>query len=113
MSVVMPQPGMMRLMSAMRCQILLTGVFAVHQLQYLVASALGREVDVLAEVWLFGYGLEDVLGHILGVGGGKAYTHIGHGLGHHVQQLGKGQASFLALARWRETVAVYVLSQTG
>ena len=41
--------------------LLLTGVFAVHQLQNLVASALCREVDVFAEVWLFGNGVEDVL----------------------------------------------------
>ena len=94
-------------------QILLTGVFAVHQLQNLVASALCREVDVLAEVWLFGNGVENVLGHILWVRGGEAYTHVWHCLGYHVKELGEGKTAFLALARWRETVAVYVLSQQG
>ena len=79
-------------------QIFLTCVLAVHELQNLVASALGREVDMFTEVGLFGYGLQDVLCHVFGVGSGKSYAHIGHGLCHHVQQLGKGQASFLALA---------------
>ena len=94
-------------------QILLTGVFAVHQLQNLVASALGWEVDVLAEVWLFGNGVENVLGHILWIRGGEAYTHIRHSLSYHVEEFGEGKAAFLALARWRETVAVYVLPQQG
>ena len=94
-------------------QILLTSVFAVHQLQYLVASALGWEVDVLAEVWLLGDGLQDVFGHILRVRGGEAYTHIRYSLGYHVQEFGEGKTTFLALARWRETIAVYVLSQQG
>ena len=94
-------------------QILLTGVFAVHQLQYLVTSALGWEVDVLAEVWLLGDGLQDVLGHIFRVRGGEAYTHVWHCLGYHVEEFGEGKTAFLALARWRETIAVYVLSQQG
>ena len=94
-------------------QIFLTGVFAVHQLQYLVTSALGREVDVLAEVWLIGDGLENVLGHILWVRGGEADTHIRHSLGYHVEEFGEGKTAFLALTRWRETIAVHVLSQQG
>ena len=94
-------------------QILLTGVFAVHQLQNLIASALCREVDVLAEVWFFGNGVEDVLGHILWVRGGEAYSHIRYSLGYHVEELGKGKTAFLALARWRETITVYILSQQG
>ena len=94
-------------------QILLTGVFAVHQLQYLIASALCREVDVLAEIWLIGNGVENVLGHILWVRGGEAYTHVRYSLGYHVQEFGEGKTAFLTLARWRETIAVYVLSQKG
>ena len=68
-------------------QIFLTCVLAVHEFQNLVASALGREVDMFTEVGLFGYGLQDVLCHVFGVGSGKSYAHIGHGLCHHVQQL--------------------------
>src|SRR5574344_350268 len=72
-------------------QILLTGVFAVHQLQYLIASALCREVDVFAEVWFFGNGVEDVLGHILWVRGGEAYSHIRYSLGYHVEEFCEGK----------------------
>ena len=59
-----------------------------------------NEISLLAEIWLFGNGVENVLGHILWVRGGEAYTHIRHSLGYHVQELGEGKAAFLALARW-------------
>ena len=57
-------------------------------------------MDVLAEVWFFGNGVEDVFGHILWVRGGEAYTHIRYSLGYHMEELGKGKTAFLALARW-------------
>ena len=44
------------------------------------------EVDVLAEVRLFGYGVQDVVGHVLGVGCGEAHAHVGHALRHLVHQ---------------------------
>ena len=71
---------------------------SVHQLQYLVASALCREVDMLAEVWLFGDGMEDVFGHILWVRGGEAHAHIWYSLGYHVEEFRKGKTAFLTLS---------------
>ena len=50
-------------------QIVLAGVLAVHQMEYLVGAALCREVYVVAEIGLLGNGVEYVVGHILGVGG--------------------------------------------
>ena len=92
-------------------QVLLACVLAVHQLQYLCRTALRREVDVLAEVRLFGYGVQDVVGHVLGVGCGEAYAHIGHALRHLVQQFGERAAALDALSGRRESVAVHVLSE--
>ena len=70
-------------------------------------------MDVLAEVWLFGDGVEDVLRHILWIRGGEAYSHIRYSLGYHVEEFGEGKTAFFALARWRETITVYILSQQG
>ena len=92
-------------------QVLLACVLAVHQLQYLCRTALRREVDVLAEVRLFGYGVQDVVGHILGVGCGEAHAHVGHALRHLVQQFGERAAALDALSGRRESVAVHVLSE--
>ena len=66
-------------------QIFLACVLTVHEFQYLVTSALCREVDVLAEIRLLGNGLQDVFAHVFGIRGGEAHTHIWHGLCHHVQ----------------------------
>ena len=68
-------------------------------------------MDVLAEVRFFGYGVQDVVGHILGVGCGEAHAHIGHALRHLVQQFGERAAAFDALSGRRQTVAVHVLSE--
>ena len=59
-------------------------------MQDLVASALCREMNVMAEVRLLGYGVEDVLRHVLGIGCGEAHAHIGNGTRHLPQQLGEG-----------------------
>ena len=40
-------------------------------------------------VWLIGDGLENVLGHILWVRGGEAYTHVRYSLGYHVEEFGE------------------------
>ena len=92
-------------------QILLACVLAVHQLEYLCRAALCREVYVLAEVGLVGYGVQDVVGHVFGVGCGEADAHVGHALSHLVQQFGKRTSAFDALSGWSKTVAVDVLTQ--
>ena len=70
-------------------QVLIACILAVHQLEYLGRAALCREVDVLAEVGLVGYGVQDVVGHVLGVGCGEAHAHVGHALCHLAQQFGE------------------------
>ena len=67
----------------------------------------------MAEVRLFGHGKENVLGHILGIGGSKAHAHSGYGLCYFAQKLGKGGAVFGAFAIRKESIRVHVLSQQG
>ena len=71
-------------------QIILAGVFAVHQFQYPVAAALGGEMYMAAEIRLLGNGMEDVFGHILGIGGGETHAHLGYFTGYEVKELGEG-----------------------
>ena len=92
-------------------QIVLAGVLAVHQMEYLVGAALCREVYVVAEIGLLGNGVEYVVGHILGVGGGKAHAHIGHRARHKPQQLGEGCGALLALAGGRESIGIDILAE--
>ena len=66
-------------------EIFLACIFTVHELQYLVASALYREVDMLTDVWLVGNSVKNVFAHILRVRGGEAHTHIWHLMGYHAQ----------------------------
>ena len=48
-------------------KILLTGVLSVHQFQYLVASTLCREVNMLTQIGFFGNGMQDVFCHVFRV----------------------------------------------
>ena len=80
-------------------------------MEYLVGAALCREVYVVAEIGLLGNGVEYVVGHILGVGGGKAHAHIGHRARHKPQQLGEGCGAFLALAGGRESIGIDILAK--
>ena len=65
----------------------------------------------MAQIGLLGYGMQDVLTHVFGVGCGKPHAHVGHGAGHLAQQLRERCAALHGFSRWRQTVAVYVLSQ--
>ena len=70
-------------------EIPLAGILAVHELQYLVAATLHRQVDVVAYVVVGSHGGNDVVGQVLGVARGEAHAHLGSRLGHDAQQLGK------------------------
>ena len=67
-------------------EIPLAGVFAVHGLEHAVASALHGEMDMARYVGISGHHLQRLVAHILGVGGGEAYAHVGGGLRHHPQE---------------------------
>ena len=92
-------------------KVVFAGVFAVHQVQRVVAAALHREVDVLAQVGLLGNGVQDVLGHILGIRGGEPHPHLRHLAGYPSQQFGKARTSRHGLSCRTQTVAVDILAQ--
>lgn len=110
MSVERPQSGDDAADGADAVKIPLAGVFAVHEFEDAVGAALHRQVDVVADVGLFGNHVKRVVAHVLGVRGGKADAHAGYGAGHAAQQLRKADdgavGGFVA-------VAVDVLAQQG
>ena len=63
-------------------QIPLTGVLAVHQLQDLVATALHRQMDMLAHVRHLGNHSQCLVAHVLRVRCGEAHAHLRHFLCH-------------------------------
>ena len=57
-----------------------------HEFEHLVAAALHRQVDVLANVGVSGHGGDDVVAQVLGIAGGEAHAHVGSCLGNHCQE---------------------------
>ena len=70
-------------------QVPLTGVFAVHQLQYSVATALHGQVDMLAHVRLLGNHPQRLVAHVLGMAGGEADAHARSLVGNEAKQFWK------------------------
>ncbi len=58
-----------------------------HALEDLGAAALGRHVQLLADVGALGNEMQDVVGEVLGVRRRKAHAHLRIHRGHAVQQL--------------------------
>ena len=65
------------------------GVFAVHQLQYLIAAALHRQVNVLANIRLFSNHAQRIVAHVLRMRRGKANAYAGNFVCHTAQELWK------------------------
>ena len=84
------------------------GIFAVHQFQHFVATALYGQVYVPANVWNLGDNAQCGIAHILWVGRREANAHCGNRLGHQSQQLGEVYCLSLFV---HKSVAVNVLPQ--
>ena len=72
--------------SSYAVQIPLTGIFAVHQLQDPVASALNGQMNVMTDIRLPGNHMQRLVAHILRMRSGKPYPHLGHLTCHASQQ---------------------------
>ncbi len=86
-------------------------VLAVHLLEYTARTALHRQMQVVADVGVCGHGEQYLVGHVFGVGRREAYAHVGGGVGHNAEQVGKVGA-FLSLFV-AVPVAVDVLTEQG
>ncbi len=54
--------------------VLVCGVPPCHSLESEIVAGLHRQFDVLADLVQFGYGFDDPIAHVVGVGGQKPYS---------------------------------------
>ena len=87
----------------------LAGVLAVHEFENLVAAALHRQMDELADVTVGSYDLQRFVAHVFGVGGGEANAHVRHGVCNYLQQISEINNPTFFLP----SVGVDVLSEQG
>ena len=87
----------------------LAGIFAVHELQNAVGTALHGQMDVLADVGHVGNDLQRLIAHVFGMAGSKPHAHVGNSLGHQAQQ--SGESHFCGSREG--SIRVDVLSQQG
>ena len=89
----------------------LAGIFAVHELQYLIAAALHRQVDMLAHVWHLSDYLQCLVAHVLGVAGGKAHSHRRHLFCHSSEKFWEANVLCPCLPVTLEEIRIHVLSK--
>jgi hypothetical protein len=72
MSVLMATSGMICADAVDQAAVLGVGVAALHALQHLVVARLDGHFDVRADLGQVAHGLQDAVGHVVGVAGEEA-----------------------------------------
>ena len=90
-------------------QVPFAGIFTVHELQDAGASALYRQVDVLAYIRHIGNDLKRFVAHVLRMRGGETDTHVRYGFGHEAKEGGEVDGFAILF----EAIGVHVLTEEG
>ena len=80
----------------------LAGIFAVHQFQYPVTSALHRQMSMLAHVGDISNNRQRLVAHLLGMRRGESDAHLWSLKRHSAEKIGEATAPRL-LPGWGET----------